>query len=99
MSSYDETRENHGELKKVLKPIHLLAIAVGLVISGDFYGFSYGYETGGPVSLLISFIPVTILYVTFLLCYTELATSIPHDEGRHRVPTGSRKISWKRKTA
>lgn len=70
-----------GELKKVLKPIHLWAIAVGLVISGDYYGFSYGFATGGPVSFLVSFIPVTIMYVTFLFCYTELATSIPHAGG------------------
>ncbi len=35
-------------LKKVLKPIHMWAIAVGLVISGQFYGFSYGYAAGGP---------------------------------------------------
>ena len=70
-----------GELKKVLKPIHLWAIAVGLVISGDYYGFSYGFAAGGPVSFLISFIPVTIMYVTFLFCYTELATSIPHAGG------------------
>lgn len=77
----DITLNEQGELKKVLKPIHLWAIAVGLVISGDYYGFSYGFATGGPVSFLVSFIPVTIMYVTFLLCYTELATSIPHAGG------------------
>jgi len=68
-------------LKKVLKPIHLWAIAVGLVISGQFYGFSYGYAAGGPVSFLISFIPVSIFYFSFIFCYTELAASIPHAGG------------------
>lgn len=77
----DVTLNEQGGLKKVLKPIHLWAIAVGLVISGDYYGFSYGFAEGGPVGFLISFIPVTIMYVTFLLCYTELATSIPHAGG------------------
>ncbi|MDD3169719.1 MAG: ethanolamine permease [Eubacteriales bacterium] len=81
MSEKRLTPHESGELKKVLKPIHLWAIAVGLVISGDYYGFSYGFATGGPVSFLVSFIPVTIMYVTFLLCYTELATSIPHAGG------------------
>ncbi|HVI42261.1 MAG TPA: ethanolamine permease [Anaerovoracaceae bacterium] len=75
----DNNTEVH--LKKVLKPIHLWAIAVGLVISGQYYGFSYGFATGGPVSFLVAFIPVTIMYVTFLFCYTELATSIPHAGG------------------
>lgn len=72
---------NELHLKKVLKPIHLWAIAVGLVISGQFYGFSYGYAAGGPVSFLISFIPVSIFYFSFIFCYTELAASIPHAGG------------------
>ena len=60
-----------GELKKSLSPIGLWAIAVGLVVSGDYYGFAYGFEMGGPVSFLVSFIPVTLMYVPFLFCYTE----------------------------
>lgn len=74
-------KNNELQLKKVLKPIHLWAIAVGLVISGQFYGFSYGYAAGGPVSFLISFIPVSIFYFSFIFCYTELAASIPHAGG------------------
>lgn len=81
MTDKNVTLNEKGELKKVLKPIHLWAIAVGLVVSGDYYGFSYGFATGGPVSFLVSFIPVTIMYVAFLFCYTELATSIPHAGG------------------
>lgn len=72
---------NQGGLKKALTPIGLWAIAVGLVVSGDYYGFAYGFAEGGPVSFLISFIPVTLMYVPFLFCYTELATSIPHAGG------------------
>ncbi len=70
-----------GQLKKSLSPIGLWAIAVGLVVSGDYYGFAYGFAEGGPVSFLVSFIPVTLMYVPFLFCYTELATSIPHAGG------------------
>lgn len=74
-----EVRE--GKLNKTLKPIHLWAIAVGMVISGQYYGFSYGYAEGGPFGLLIAFLIVTVFYVTFVFCYTELATSIPHAGG------------------
>ena len=72
---------NQGSPKKALSPIGLWAIAVGLVVSGDYYGFAYGFAEGGPVSFLVSFIPVTLMYVPFLFCYTELATSIPHAGG------------------
>lgn len=69
------------KLKKTLKPIHLWAIAVGMVISGQYYGFSYGYAMGGPIGLLLAFLIVTVFYITFVYCYTELATSIPHAGG------------------
>ena len=68
-------------LKKCVKPVHLWAIAVGTVFSGDFYGYSYGFLAGGPVSFLISLIPVTIMYAAFLFCYIELACSIPQAGG------------------
>lgn len=70
-----------AHLERVLKPIHLWALAVGLVISGNYFGWSYGYGAGGPMGLAIAMIPVTILYVTFILSYSELATMIPHAGG------------------
>lgn len=42
-----------SKLQKVLKPRHLWALAVGAVCSGNYYGFSYGFETGGPGGQLI----------------------------------------------
>jgi len=68
-------------LSRVLKPIHLWALAVGLVISGNYFGWSYGFGAGGPIGLAIALVPVTIFYVTFILSYSELATAIPHAGG------------------
>ncbi len=68
-------------LVRVLRPIHLWALAVGLVISGNYFGWSYGFGAGGPIGLAIALIPVTIFYVTFILSYSELATAIPHAGG------------------
>ena len=68
-------------LTRVLKPIHLWALAVGLVISGNYFGWSYGFAAGGIIGLALALIPVTIFYVTFILSYSELATAIPHAGG------------------
>lgn len=68
-------------LVRTLKPIHLWALAVGLVISGNYFGWSYGYGTGGPLGLFIACIPVVIFYATFIFCYSEMATAIPHAGG------------------
>jgi ethanolamine permease len=69
------------QLKRVLKPVHLWAIAVGLVISGDYFGWNYGVTKGGPMGMALATLIVTVMYVTFIFSYTELSTAIPHSGG------------------
>ncbi|MBL8951316.1 MAG: ethanolamine permease [Myxococcaceae bacterium] len=68
-------------LKKVLTPLHLWAIAVGLVISGDYFGWNYGVGKAGPMGMVIATLVVTAMYVTFIFSYTELSTAIPQSGG------------------
>lgn len=68
-------------LPRTLKPLHLWAIAVGMVISGDYFGWNYGLSHGGPVGMVIATVMVTLLYVCFIFSYTELSTAIPHAGG------------------
>jgi len=69
------------QLKRVLKPIHLWAIAVGLVISGEYFGWNLGWAVSGTIGFLIATLIITLMYVTFIFSYTELTTSIPHAGG------------------
>jgi len=75
------TKPTTDTLKRTLKPIHLWAIAVGLVISGEYFGWNYGWGVAGTIGFLIAAVIVTIMYVTFVFSYTELTTSIPHAGG------------------
>lgn len=68
-------------LKKILKPVHLWAIAVGLVISGEYFGWNYGWGVSGTIGFLLSTLLVTVMYVTFIFSFTELTTSIPKAGG------------------
>jgi ethanolamine permease len=68
-------------LKRVLKPIHLWAIAVGLVISGEYFGWNFGWAVSGTVGFLIATAVITLMYVTFIFSYTELTAAIPHAGG------------------
>ena len=72
---------NTEQLKRVLKPIHLWAIAVGLVISGEYFGWNLGWGVSGTIGFLIATLVITVMYVTFIFSYTELTTSIPHAGG------------------
>jgi ethanolamine permease len=73
--------QNSSELKKTLTPLSLWAIAVGLVISGEYFGWNYGWESAGPVGMLLVTLGVTVLYGTFILSFTELTSSIPQAGG------------------
>lgn len=73
--------DKQPELKKALKPIHLWAIGVGLVISGEYFGWNYGWGVAGTVGLLIAALLITVLYFTFIFSFTELTTAIPNAGG------------------
>ncbi len=68
-------------LKKVLGPIQLWGIAVGLVISGEYFGWSYGWNTAGTLGFLVATVLVATMYTTFIFSFTELSTAIPHAGG------------------
>ncbi|MEO5968433.1 MAG: ethanolamine permease [Bdellovibrionia bacterium] len=68
-------------LDKCLRPIHLWSIAVGLVISGEYFGWSYGWNAAGTVGFLLSTTFVAIMYTTFVFSFTELTTAIPNAGG------------------
>jgi len=68
-------------LRKVISTTQLWAIAVGMVISGEYFGWNYGWATAGTIGFLIATLLVTVLYVTFIFSYTELTTAIPDAGG------------------
>src|SRR5678810_1278005 len=74
-------KHTDSTLKKVLTPVHLWALAVGLVISGEYFGWNYGWSVAGTMGFLIATILITILYITFIFSFTELTTSIPQAGG------------------
>lgn len=75
------TTEATPHLKRSLKTIHLWGIAVGLVISGEYFGWSYGWDKAGTLGFLVTSLLVAAMYTTFIFSYTELTTSIPHAGG------------------
>ena len=60
---------------------HLWGIAVGLVISGEYFGWSYGWASAGTLGFLVATMVVAAMYVAFIFSFTELTTAIPHAGG------------------
>ncbi|PVZ19519.1 MULTISPECIES: ethanolamine permease [unclassified Pseudomonas] len=68
-------------LKPTLGTLHLWGLAVGLVISGEYFGWSYGWGAAGTLGFLVSTLLVAVMYTCFIFSYTELTTAIPHAGG------------------
>jgi ethanolamine permease len=68
-------------LKASLNVWHMWGLAVGLVISGEYFGWSYGWEQAGTMGFLVTSILIAVMYTTFIFSFTELTTSIPHAGG------------------
>jgi ethanolamine permease len=69
------------QLTKTLGPVMIWALGVGYVISGMYFGWNLGLPEGGPYGMLVATAGVTILYVSFVLGYAELACALPRAGG------------------
>lgn len=81
MESNGQTAPPASSLKKTLGPLTLWGLGVGYVISGEYFGWNLGLPQGGSFGLLIAFAVVTVMYVTFVFSYAELACAIPRAGG------------------
>jgi ethanolamine permease len=69
------------QLQRTLGPVMIWALGVGYVISGSYFGWNYGLPEGGPYGMLAALALVTVMYVTFVLSYAELACALPRAGG------------------
>ena len=72
---------SHQQLPRAISTLQLWAIAVGLVISGEYFGWSYGWASAGTLGFLVTTLFVALMYTTFIFSFTELTSSIPHAGG------------------
>lgn len=70
-----------GGLRHEINAWYLWGLAVGLVISGEYFGWNYGWAAAGTVGFLATTLIVAVLYVTFIFSFTELTAAIPHAGG------------------
>jgi len=77
----DPTGSPGHSLRRVLTTPQLWGIAVGLVISGEYFGWNYGWAVAGTLGFGVATAIVTVFYIAFIFSYTELTTAIPDAGG------------------
>lgn len=81
--SRDAAAEIHStpQLKRTLGPLSVWGMGVGYVISGMYFGWNLGLPQSGPYGMLVATAIITVMYVCFVLSYSELAAAIPRAGG------------------
>ncbi|HEY3969307.1 MAG TPA: amino acid permease [Planctomycetaceae bacterium] len=69
------------ELKKPLKVLDIWALGVGVVITGEYFGWNFALKDNGPVAVLVASLVVCLLYLTWVLALTELSVAMPFAGG------------------
>lgn len=83
-----DTKTNGGEgealsLKKILSPIHIWGLGVGIVLVGEFMGWNFAVEKGGLYGALIACWCVGLLYTCIVMINSEITSAIPAAGGQY----------------
>src|SRR5258706_15073585 len=68
-------------LKKPMGVLHIWALGVGVVITGEYFGWNQGLKEGGPVGMLLASLFVFALYLMWVLALSELSVAMPFAGG------------------
>lgn len=68
-------------LKKPMGVLHIWALGVGVVITGEYFGWNPGLLAGGPFGMLLATLFVCVLYMAWVLALSELSVALPFAGG------------------
>src|SRR3989442_13703436 len=78
-------------LKKPMGVLHIWALGVGVVITGEYFGWNQGLKVGGPIGMLLASLFVCALYMMWVLALSELSVAMPFAAGS--LASGSPAVS------
>src|SRR6476660_9476866 len=68
-------------LKKPMGILHIWALGVGVVITGEYFGWNGGLGVAGPIGMLLASLFVCALYMAWVLALSELSVAMPFAGG------------------
>src|SRR5882724_10270269 len=84
-------------LRRHARVLHLWALGVAAVISGDFFGWNFGLTAGGFNGMLIALAIMTVMYGGLCFSIAEMSPALPHTGGAYsfaRTAFGHRAGPW-----
>ena len=74
---------NGSHITKVLGPIHVWALGVGIVLVGQFMGWNLSIVKGGSLGSIIACWIIGILFISLIMINTEMGSVIPESGGQY----------------
>src|SRR6476661_2902144 len=68
-------------LAQKMKVLDVWALGVGVVITGEYFGWNFALKDNGPVAVLVASLIVCLLYLTWVLALSELSVAMPFAGG------------------
>ncbi len=72
-------------LSKVLGPMHVWALGVGIVLVGEFMGWNFTILKGGSLGAIIACWTIGMLYIAMIMVNTEIGSVIPEAGGQYAM--------------
>src|ERR1043165_2640716 len=84
-------------LLKVLGPVHVWALGVGIVLVGEFMGWNYGVGKGGAYGALIACWVIGLLYTCVAMIDSEITSTVAaaggqYAQAKHTTRSGERRV-------
>lgn len=73
--------QDEHSLKRPLRVLDIWALGVGVVITGEYFGWNLALKDNGPIAVLIASLIVCLLYLTWVLALSELSVAMPFAGG------------------
>src|SRR5260370_38321788 len=70
-------------LRRHARVLHLWALGVAAVISGDFFGWNYGLLAGGFGGMFVALTVMTVMYAGLCFSIAEMSPALPHTGGAY----------------
>ncbi|WP_407313547.1 APC family permease [Desulfosporosinus sp. SB140] len=78
-------QDKEQRLSKVLGPMHIWALGVGIVLVGEFMGWNFTVAKGGSLGGIIACWVIGILFTALVMINTEIGSVIPEAGGQYAM--------------
>jgi len=77
--------EKGEALSRVLGPMHIWALGVGIVLVGEFMGWNFTIAKGGSIGSLAALWLIAILYIMIIMMNIEMGSVMPEAGGQYAM--------------